>query len=124
MTTVYEIKANGYLGTSKQIDPREGVSAGWTYHAPPSEGVWRWEHGDWVAAAAEPAVVEMAPVEDIVGAAADARSQRNALLTACDWTQIADAPVDKEAWATYRQALRDITTQDGFPLSIDWPVAP
>lgn len=52
------------------------------------------------------------------------RSERNALLSASDWTQIADAPVDKTAWATYRQALRDIPTQAGFPNNITWPVKP
>ena len=53
-----------------------------------------------------------------------ARTMRNALLTQSDWTQVADAPVDQAAWATYRQALRDITIQAGFPENIDWPVAP
>ena len=33
--------------------------------------------------------------------------QRNALLASSDWTQTLDAPVDREAWATYRQQLRD-----------------
>ena len=52
------------------------------------------------------------------------RDQRNTKLKDSDWTQVADAPVDKAAWATYRQALRDITTQEGFPWTIDWPVNP
>jgi hypothetical protein len=52
------------------------------------------------------------------------RSERNALLSASDWTQVADAPVDKAAWATYRQALRDITAQAGFPHNVIWPVKP
>jgi hypothetical protein len=56
--------------------------------------------------------------------ATEARSKRNTLLAASDWTQIPDAPVDQAAWATYRQALRDITAQAGFPESIDWPVQP
>ena len=56
--------------------------------------------------------------------AAEARAQRNTLLAASDWTQVADAPVDQAAWATYRQALRDITSQEGFPEAITWPVAP
>lgn len=56
--------------------------------------------------------------------AADARAKRNSLLAASDWTQVADAPVDQAAWATYRQALRDITAQDFFPYTINWPVAP
>lgn len=52
------------------------------------------------------------------------RAQRNALLAECDWTQLADAPVDSQAWATYRQALRDITSQSGFPWEVTWPTAP
>ncbi|MGA0926980.1 MAG: phage tail assembly chaperone [Burkholderiaceae bacterium] len=35
------------------------------------------------------------------------RATRNQLLAASDWTQVADAPVDRAAWATYRQQLRD-----------------
>ena len=56
--------------------------------------------------------------------ASQARAQRNQLLAESDWTQVADAPVDQAAWATYRQALRDITDQVGFPTDIVWPVAP
>jgi len=57
-------------------------------------------------------------------AAANVRGHRDSLLVKCDWTQAADAPVDKVAWATYRQALRDVTAQSGFPWTIDWPVQP
>jgi len=56
--------------------------------------------------------------------AAEARQQRNALLTASDWTQVADAPVDKAAWANYRQSLRDITQQACFPNDVTWPTHP
>jgi hypothetical protein len=52
------------------------------------------------------------------------REQRATKLAECDWTQVADAPVDKAVWATYRQALRDITTQSGFPWTVTWPDAP
>ena len=52
------------------------------------------------------------------------RQQRNQLLKASDWTQVADAPVDKQAWATYRQALRDITEQAGFPNNVVFPTPP
>lgn len=56
--------------------------------------------------------------------AASMRKQRDEKLAECDWTQVADSTVDKAAWATYRQALRDITTQEGFPWTITWPDAP
>jgi len=52
------------------------------------------------------------------------RTNRNDKLKDCDWTQIADSTADKAAWATYRQALRDITAQAGFPWDINWPDAP
>ena len=52
------------------------------------------------------------------------RKSRGEKLANCDWTQVADAPVDKAVWATYRQALRDVTAQSGFPWTITWPDAP
>jgi hypothetical protein len=51
------------------------------------------------------------------------RAERNEKLAACDWTQLPDAPVDKAAWATYRQQLRDITLQSD-PFNIVWPTPP
>jgi hypothetical protein len=56
--------------------------------------------------------------------AATIRNQRTEMLKDCDWTQIADSTADKTAWATYRQALRDITTASGFPWTITWPESP
>ena len=52
------------------------------------------------------------------------RATRGEKLKETDWTQVADAPVDKTAWAAYRQALRDITGQEGFPWTITWPEQP
>ena len=51
------------------------------------------------------------------------RHQRDGMLAASDWTQLPDAPVDGQAWAVYRQALRDITNADD-PFDITWPVKP
>lgn len=56
--------------------------------------------------------------------AAQVRADRNRRLSESDWTQLADSTADKLAWATYRQALRDITLQSGFPWAIDWPIQP
>lgn len=56
--------------------------------------------------------------------AAQVRSERTRKLSECDWTQLADAPVNTQAWATYRQALRDITAQAGFPWDVQWPEKP
>jgi len=52
------------------------------------------------------------------------RSQRDALLKASDWTQVADAPVDAAAWAVYRQALRDVPQDFASPDQVVWPVPP
>lgn len=62
---------------------------------------------------------------DVVDLAPGVRADRQARLAACDWTQGRDIPdAVSTAWASYRQALRDITAQPGFPTSITWPVAP
>jgi hypothetical protein len=55
---------------------------------------------------------------------ASVRTSRNDKLAACDWTQLADSTADKTVWATYRQSLRDVTAQDGFPWNVTWPEAP
>jgi hypothetical protein len=52
------------------------------------------------------------------------RLWRDAQLNRTDWTQLLDAPVDKDAWATYRQALRDLPTQGGQAEAAIFPVAP
>jgi hypothetical protein len=49
------------------------------------------------------------------------RAQRDELLTKSDWSQLPDSPVDKAVWATYRQALRDLPSQSGFPWAVTWP---
>lgn len=54
----------------------------------------------------------------------EVRAERDRLLTSSDWTQVADAPVDQAAWAAYRQALRDVSQQAGFPHNVTWPAKP
>lgn len=90
------------------------------YHATPNgnvpftpqeEAEWDLMEAEWAAGANDRAASEI-------------RTERDAKLTESDWTQVADAPVDKAAWATYRQALRDIPAQAGFPGEIIWPIAP
>jgi len=56
--------------------------------------------------------------------AASVRASRNSKLANCDWTQLADNTADKSGWATYRQSLRDIPSQAGFPWTIAWPTEP
>jgi hypothetical protein len=53
------------------------------------------------------------------------RLKRDFLLKECDWTQMPDCNcANKEAWATYRQALRDVPAQSEFPNEIVWPTKP
>lgn len=52
------------------------------------------------------------------------RQQRDRLLAECDWRSLPDAPGDRDAWLEYRQQLRDITQQTGFPDNIQWPTLP
>lgn len=57
--------------------------------------------------------------------AAVARIKRDSLLAATDWTQLPDVPDSTRAkWASYRQALRDVPEQIGFPSEITWPTSP
>lgn len=50
------------------------------------------------------------------------RKQRNMMLAATDWTQATDVPeATREKYAAYRQALRDVPSQPGFPRNIEWP---
>jgi hypothetical protein len=64
-------------------------------------------------------------IQDPILATAEALKKRIGLLQASDWTQLPDVAIDtKSQWAAYRQALRDITTQSGYPFNIVWPSPP
>ncbi len=63
--------------------------------------------------------------QDAEEAAEAARAYRNSLLDGSDNMLVIDRPnVDTQAWESYRQALRDIPEQEGFPLAINWPEKP
>jgi len=51
------------------------------------------------------------------------RSQRDSLLSQTDWMALSDVTMTPE-WAAYRQALRDVTAQAGFPYAVIWPTKP
>jgi len=67
---------------------------------------------------------EQLEAERVEQKANQVRAERDRLLTASDWTQVADAPVVSLEWQPYRQALRDVPQQSGFPDSVDWPEPP
>ena len=82
------------------------------------------ENGEWVVTwQVSPASAEEI-AERLQQKSMDVRQQRNDLLSACDWTQLSDAPVNSSAWANYRQELRDIPEQEGFPWEVEWPLMP
>ena len=60
----------------------------------------------------------------LVAKAKSVREERNRKLSETDWTQVADAPVDQAAWATYRTELRNLPSQADFPWDVTWPAQP
>lgn len=74
--------------------------------------------------AGRPVAVEYPPLDASV-IAASVRDRRNGLLSDSDWTQLPDVPAGTaEVWKPYRQALRDVPAQEGFPDTIAWPERP
>ena len=105
---------------------------------------WNWQNGEWVLIqdtntirkfdftlddfpnSPVPDMPDYNPEERALEQEADeARTQRDALLVESDWVVLPDAPVaDEQAWKDYRQALRDVPQQTGFPTDINWPTKP
>lgn len=113
-----DLLALGYAVVSlvpqPEIDHTQDIREG----APePSDSGWR---QTWVVTPASPNRIN----ERTQSKSDEVRAERNDRLAACDWTQLSDAPVNSLAWANYRQALRDVTAQPGFPWSLDWPTPP
>lgn len=89
------------------VDIGEAPGAGYLYHYATKQWV---EHPDLLRA---------------FSLDKQARLRRGDLLQQSDWTQLSDVSITtKAAWATYRQELRDITAQSGYPFDIVWPTAP
>jgi len=66
-----------------------------------------------------------APLDATAERSLAVRNGRNQLLIASDWTQLPDVPnITRELWAIYRQQLRDLPQQSGFPQQVTWPQAP
>ena len=71
------------------------------------------------------AVTNKANSESVISAELefDIRDQRNNLLASTDWTALSDNTMSS-AMAAYRQALRDLPAQEGFPHAVTWPSKP
>jgi hypothetical protein len=86
--------------------------------AQPTENNGQWElRWSVVKLTAEELAAKVAAVK------ADVRMKRDRLLSATDWMALSDVTMSP-AWAAYRQGLRDITKQAGFPNNIVWPKEP
>lgn len=81
------------------------------------EGVWKQV---WIVNE----LTEEEKQEILLAAQKNERETRNDLLKDSDWTQLPDSHADKVTWATYRQELRDVPSQSGFPNNINWPKKP
>jgi hypothetical protein len=76
----------------------------------------------WIEKWIETPATEEQIQERTTACANDARRKRNQLLAECDWTQLSDVKAEtRVGWVSYRQALRDVPEQVGFPWTITWP---
>ena len=102
-------------------------------------GVEQNDKDQWVQAWVEQDMFEDTTVDDVTTTKAEheaayqakldattaeaVRNQRNNLLAETDWMGLSDVTMSSN-WATYRQALRDVPSQSGFPDDITWPEKP
>lgn len=110
---------NGYVFV-KSVDP-----PGHEYYQTLEETTPKFDDGQWVQDWKIIDIPEEALAIQTEYTKANVRNIRNLLLAETDWTQgrdISDSVSD--LWAPYRQALRDITEQPGFPFHVSWPEKP
>lgn len=89
------------------------------------EGVPQKVNGVWTQVWNVSNLDENTLAERTADQANNVRFQRNQKLSQSDWTQGKDiADEVSTAWATYRQALRDVPAQAGFPWTVNWPTQP
>ena len=126
---VYQTDLNGvFVGTTTaDQDPLDSnnwlIPAGCVETAPPTitdSQLAKWDGSGWVVENIP--VVEPDPEPEPLSPAETVREKRDALLAASDHMALADRITDE--WRVYRQSLRDVPTQDGFPNSVTWPTEP
>lgn len=130
---IYNYDDNGFFIGSSEADesPLEQgvflVPRNATEIVPPAIGdgqAVKFENGCWIVVEASKEELSTPEEKDL---ASMVRQQRNGLLYASDWSMLADAPLSADQvslWKKYRQALRDVTEQSGFPTEINWPETP
>lgn len=111
--------AGEYDHLCRRVDIESGQVVAWQPPAPPDDEwrTWSWDQEleRWVVSPTAAAV------------AGDVRRERDLRLASCDWVTARAVELGQPVptqWVTYRQALRDITQQAGFPMSVDWPSQP
>lgn len=134
---IYKVRSDGVYDGSEEFptDRPEFVAVprGYTRVAPPNippgyhavlNGTWRLVEGPKpVDHNTLPPPQEYLDEEKIN----KVRNSRNLELAASDWTQLPDATISSDQkilWAAYRQSLRDIPQQNGFPWNVVWPTKP
>ena len=137
--TVHQVSTGGIQeGTSSLYREIEVDHQVWPHDGYVVDGCWVAYQPEVAKRKAEPPpyACEWCPVtfqwidkrglqEKINEAVRDVQRKRNVLLQSSDWTQLPDVPIaTKKLWATYRQTLRDIPSQPGYPLEVAWPVQP
>lgn len=93
--------------------------------APPAKKEKHFRKFDGKAWSYEPIPELLEKVKTKEELASEARHKRTMLLFGCDWRMLPDVPsMHSNGWVEYRQALRDVPQQKGFPEKINWPVEP
>ena len=83
------------------------------------------KQGEYLIVNGKPERIEKEPIDQTeMYALSILRFTRDDILQKSDWTQVADAPVDRDAWATYRQQLRDLPVNTIDPRTPTWPTPP
>jgi hypothetical protein len=122
----YYIDSQGFLASLTYVDGTTEIEAP-ELDMPLSQ--YRWVNNAWVLSNEVPQrVVELIDKQNRESAIAKIQKKRLSLLAESDWTDTASAPERLgnlyNEWRTYRQALRDITKQSGYPLDVVWPTKP
>ena len=127
---VYQTDEQGYFvgvttADADPLNPTEWLIPGGCVttepHSAPEGSRVKWDGSQWVneviPVEPEPEEPEPTPQDVLV------RNKRDSLLAATDWTANSDVTMSNEM-RTYRQALRDVPSQAGFPDDVTWPVKP
>lgn len=127
-----EIIGNGVAQAAKNVPPLEGAKAILNMSATPGlDTYYSSTQGKVVPLPPRPGAdyrynyVAKQWEKDVEAIQAAAIDKRNLLLQQSDYTQFTDVQLpNKQEWAVYRQALRDLPTTSGWPLAIQWPTKP